>query len=124
MEFRLLFQPRDHFPRDFRHLFDVFNLSVHHRALPVILLFDIQHMEAPAFNTADHTDDAAGADVQRENLMLLLIPFHFRHSRTCLHFHYRIDSCSAPDGAEQMKPVPFSPFGESRPSGAGKQKDR
>ena len=80
----LLFQPRDDLAGDLRHLLDVLDLAVEHGALAVILLFDGHDMEAPAFGAADHADDAAGADVQREDLVLLLLSLHFRHNRTCL----------------------------------------
>ena len=78
-QLRAVFQPFLDRSGHLRHLGDVLDLAVQHGPLAVIFLFYGQDVELSALHPAHHADDAAGPDVQGENISLLLF-FHRFHA--------------------------------------------
>ena len=80
-----VFQPLHDGTRNRGDLLDVFDLAVQHGALPVIGFFDGQNVEFLSLHAAQYADDAAGTDIQGENIAVLLFSDRFHRTAFLRH---------------------------------------
>jgi hypothetical protein len=88
---QLLLHPVRHPAGHLGYLSDILDLAIQHGPLAMLLLLDGQHLKPLVSHLARHTDDTAGADIQRKNQATVLRLF-FHHPAAppvgCLNYEY------------------------------------